>query len=325
MSNFIFRHSITTAWRHLIQDLLVHGTRLKDPERPSGDSREIIGHALTIHPGADWIVASKRRDPNWAWACMEVLWYLSLSDSVEPLLLLSPNYKRFLDEGSESDYGAYGRRLMHNPGHDMAVDGKHHQLMSVCKTLQKDPNSRQAVVSLWDSQDLAMHGRRKNIPCTLTLQFLVRDGKLDLICNMRSNDAWIGFIYDTFAYRVFQRLVANALGIAPGDYHHVVGSMHLYEKNAKAAEEAILENPDVLQFGIGHDWARQMDPAYAATILYKTPHSEYDLIDQLMDGAAKGDVIILREVAESARVSGTWFDHLIITAAEGCIDKVGEF
>jgi thymidylate synthase len=59
--------------------------------------------------------------------------------------------------------------------------------------------------------DLYDQRRTCDVPCTLTLQFLIRQGRLDMIVNMRSNDLLWGFSYDITQFAFVQRLLAMCL------------------------------------------------------------------------------------------------------------------
>ena len=73
--------------------------------------------------------------------------------------------------------------------------------------------------------------------CTNAVQYVIRDGKLHAIVQMRSNDAWAGFRND-YAWQktILDRLVRdyNSLStngtIVAGDIHWNSGSLHLYER-----------------------------------------------------------------------------------------------
>ena len=67
-----------------------------------------------------------------------------------------------------------------------------------------------------------------NITCTLSLQFIHRYGKLNLFAKMRSNDMYLGNVYDTFQFQMLQREIASILKIKLGEYHHSAGSAHIY-------------------------------------------------------------------------------------------------
>jgi len=78
-----------------------------------------------------------------------------------------------------------------------------------------------------------------DIPCTVSWQFLIRNNALDMVCTMRSNDVWLGMPYDVFVNTTIQAFLAHKLDVQLGRYYHQVGSLHLYDRNAKAAYEAI--------------------------------------------------------------------------------------
>jgi hypothetical protein len=120
------------------------------------------------------------------------------------------------------------------------------QLFSVIETLQTSPETRQAVLSIWHPMDAyeVAKARRKDIPCTLSLQFLVREGRLNLIVTMRSNDIWLGLPYDIFCWTTLQAFIAEELGLGMGWYQHQAGSLHLYEYNYIDAKIAVDIEPE---------------------------------------------------------------------------------
>ena len=124
-------------------------------------------------------------------------------------------FAKFADHGVF--HGAYGIRV-------------HGRIGDLVDLLKHDPDSRQAVLSIYDSgKDL---GRSKrDIPCTIAIQFLLRRGKLNMRVAMRSNDLWLGFPYDVVQFGALQGAIAQALGVEMGTYTHSVGSLHLYDQD----------------------------------------------------------------------------------------------
>jgi thymidylate synthase len=114
------------------------------------------------------------------------------------------------------------------------------QLDEVLHLLQADPDSREAVVSIWRAGDI--NGGQAHNLCTVALQFLVREGALDLHVTMRSNDAWYGLCYDLFQFAQVQLTLARCLDRPAGLYFHSAASMHLYARHWDAA--AVLSLPD---------------------------------------------------------------------------------
>lgn len=68
-----------------------------------------------------------------------------------------------------------------------------------------------------------------------------------MMTSMRSNDAYRGLPHDVFAFTWLQEIVARAISHEVGEYHHAVGSLHLYTGDERHAEEYLTEGwPEVL-------------------------------------------------------------------------------
>lgn len=108
------------------------------------------------------------------------------------------------------------------------------QLQAVHDKLRGDLESRQAIVQIYQPEDL--HKGYPDCPCTMSLQFLVRSDsegelRLHLIATMRSNDIWFGTPTDVFMFTFLQRQMAASLRLKTGSYHHQAGSFHVYEQH----------------------------------------------------------------------------------------------
>ena len=160
----------------------------------------------------------------------ELLWYLATADDLTFIRYYLSHYAEESDDG-QTVYGAYGPRLFSMKGND--------QIANVVKLLRERPTSRRAVIQLFDAADIAEH--HKGIPCTCTLQLMIRGNRLIMFTNMRSNDVFIGLPYDVFAFTMLQEIVARTLAVEVGTYKHAVGSLHLYEKDRKAAQQYLDE------------------------------------------------------------------------------------
>lgn len=211
-----------------------------------GPCRECIGWSGALEdPERYPIVTNPERRLSASYAAIEVLWYLSGERRIDRLLPYAPQYARFAED--RIAYGAYGWRLGHSASFQYeglklhGSNSRKSQLSAMCDLLASKPETRQAVITMWEAGDLvhAMAGDHKDLPCTLSLQFIARDRKLHCIATMRSNDAWLGMPYDVFAFTCLQRLVAQTCGMKMGAYIHQVGSMHLYERNEEKAGAAL--------------------------------------------------------------------------------------
>jgi thymidylate synthase len=198
----------------LYQELLA-----RDPsiEASRGAFSEILGVSIEIHKPRARLSRSKTRGKVFS-SLGELLWYLTEDNCLDFIVPYIPDYRKYSEDGV-SIYGGYGPRIFRQRGHD--------QLLNIITLLRKRPTSRKAVVQIFNAEDLANH--HKDIPCTTTLQFLVRDELVHLIVTMRSNDAYIGLPHDVFCFTMLQEIVTRSLNRELGTYIHFVGSMHLYE------------------------------------------------------------------------------------------------
>ncbi|WP_328697378.1 thymidylate synthase [Streptomyces sp. NBC_00342] len=182
-------------------------------------------HLLLTQPRARLLHAPPARIVNPAFAVAETVWHLSGSD--DPWIFdYNARLRQYADDGVL--LGAYGPR-MRNWG------GEVDQLARVVEILKEDPDSRRALIQLYDpAQDAAGH---KDVPCTLGFRFHLRAGRLHMATMMRGQDVWIGMPYDVFFYTVLHELVAGWLDAELGEFHLHVGSLHVYEEHVERAEE----------------------------------------------------------------------------------------
>ena len=176
-----------------------------------------------------------------------------LAGAATPKLVIAvgPMFKNYAEDNGMF-HGAYGARTQDQYG-------------PVIERLKKDPDSRQAVVTIWDPI-LDLLPEKRDYPCTILHQFRIRDNKLNMSVYMRSNDVWLGAAYDFFQFTRVQIAMASVLGIAPGSYAHHVGSLHIYEQhydmaeNLKYATEPYEDIPAIT----GFNWRQVQDRALSS-------------------------------------------------------------
>lgn len=234
--------NLNELWYDTLINVYHHGD---DLDSRVGKTKEIIAfQAALTQPLNNIILGYPNRRFSLSYACAEILWYLSFTDDIELIQAYAPSYSKYCENGKA--YGAYGKRLKENPGfvNEDTVYFKpngRNQIEALIQHLKETPNTRQAILSLWDSGDLihAILADHKDLPCTLTIKFFVRNDFLHCITDMRSNDAWLGLPYDIFCFTTLQRIIAEELGLQLGCYYHQAGSEHIYECNYKKVERVI--------------------------------------------------------------------------------------
>jgi thymidylate synthase len=194
------------------------------PVAPRGmDTVEVLGACLCLtDPRRRLVDVPPVRIINPAFAAAEAVWIIAGSD--DPWIYeYNHRLTRYADNGRLM--GAYGPRLRR-------WHGRTDQLAQIRELLRGDPDSRRAVIQLFDpGTDFSGY---KDVPCTLGYRFFLRDGLLHMHTTMRSQDLWLGFCYDIFTATLIQELLAGWLGAGLGNYCHQVDSLHLYAQDVPA-------------------------------------------------------------------------------------------
>lgn len=188
--------------------------------------KEKLGVQFRIRNPRDRLPFVEARNFSLSYFVAETLWYMSGNNSTEWISRYAPFWKDISDDGTTAN-SAYGARIFKM--HSRIAGGDLVQWDYVKDELARDPDSRRAVIHIRTPDD-SLHAV-KDVPCTLALQFFIREGKLHLHVNMRSSDIILGIAYDVPAFTIMQEVLANELGIELGEYVHTSNSLHCYERD----------------------------------------------------------------------------------------------
>lgn len=175
---------------------------------------------LTItHPG-ERLLLNPARDANPFFHLMEAIWMFAGSNEVEWLLQFN---KRYIDYAEPHGivHGAYGHRWRNH----FRID----QIHDTIDVLGFDPNTRQAVIGMWDPEVDGPQFARKDRPCNTHIYFRTVGGRLNMtVCN-RSNDVVWGMLGANAVHMtMLQELISCATGIPMGDYIVFTNNAHVY-------------------------------------------------------------------------------------------------
>jgi thymidylate synthase len=203
----------------LVQHVLKHGKEVA----PRGQkTREIEDAIIRIEDVHHTLPLDVNRGTVSGIGAVEACQLLSGTSYPDLVIAVGPQFANYAEDNGLF-HGAYGPRT--NGQYDVVID-----------RLLNDPDTRQAVVTIWNPQ-LDLQPQKRDYPCTILHQFRIRDNKLNMSVYMRSNDVWLGAAYDFFQFTRVQLAMASVLGIEAGTYNHHVGSLHIYEQHYGAAEE----------------------------------------------------------------------------------------
>jgi thymidylate synthase len=202
--------------------------------------KEKLGVQFRIRNPHDRLPHIEARNFSLSYFVAETLWYMSGENSTAWISRYAPFWKDISDDGVTAN-SAYGARIFRR--HDRIGSSQIIQWDYVKDELRKDPDSRRAVIHIRTPDD-SVHAS-KDVPCTLALQFFIRESKLHLHVNMRSSDIILGIAYDVPAFTTMQEVLANELGVELGEYVHTSNSLHCYERDFEMLD-AIARSSDNL-------------------------------------------------------------------------------
>lgn len=249
---------VDDVWINTLNNLLNLGRPVRPREQ---GTYELMAYQTIVDMRQPILCVGDRR-LSYEFMAAEAAWILSGDNRVSSIKSFAPSIEQFSDDG-ERFFGAYGPRVTD-------------QLSGVVAALNQDRESRQAVMTIWRPNPPPT----KDVPCTVALQWLVRDDQLHCVATMRSSDIWLGWPYDVFNFSMISRVIFYEL--APpvsrlGNLYLTVGSQHLYLKNADRARECLK----------GESWVRHP----AIDLLDDTAINQDLLLDYLRMCATSGGLV----------------------------------
>lgn len=206
-------------YRRLVRLVLDHGEK----RSPRGLATRDMSHVTIVLENSVRAMPMGTGRKLWApIGAMEAI-QLIAGKSMNPKLVtqIAPAFAQFMNSGTF--HGAYGARI-------------DDQMITVAGRLKEDPQTRQAIVTLWNPGLDRIQGMR-DYPCTVALRFSVAsDNTLEMDTIMRSNDVWRGTPYDIFQFTQLQQTLARSLYLDAGTYRHTTWSLHMYDSDLEAVE-----------------------------------------------------------------------------------------
>ena len=179
----------------------------------------------------------------------ELLWFLKGETDTKYLVDNGVKiWNEWADDGQLGPVYGYQWRNWPTPN-GMHID----QIQEVIQLLKDKPNSRRIIVSAWNVADLpdesispqdnVKKGQMALAPCHAFFQFYVADGKLSCQLYQRSADIFLGVPFNIASYALLTMMVAQVVGLKPGDFVHTLGDAHLYNNHLVQVDEQLGRQP----------------------------------------------------------------------------------
>ena len=223
-------NTVSEVWKDAFSILYNQASKEQTETSRDGDvSAEFLNAIMVVEDPTKNILDTSVRKLNTRYAIGELMWYLSRNPELKAIQNITHAWDRMSDDG-----------VFVNSNYGYCIHDKFDfdQWEYVKKLLTESPNTRQAVIHIKEPRD-TFEEPTKDLNCTCTLQFLLRENKLHLTVYMRSNDIWLGTPNDMFAFTCLQMKMAMELGVEIGIYTHIAGSLHLYTRDYEKAKKTL--------------------------------------------------------------------------------------
>ncbi len=174
---------------------------------------------LTIEHPEERVMTDPVRDCNPFFHVMEFVWMMAGSNDVKWIAQFNKRMLDYADDGYLR--GAYGWRWA-NPSP---------QLSDTVDLLRGYPETRQAVLAMWDPVYDGSRAKTSDRPCHTHIYFRVRESThLDMTVMNRSNDyVWGMMGTNAVHFTLLHELIARASGYKLGKYMVFSNNLHIYK------------------------------------------------------------------------------------------------
>ncbi|MEN9348475.1 MAG: thymidylate synthase [Flavobacteriales bacterium] len=214
-------------YHDLLQHLLDNGAAKSD--RTGTGTLSVFGHQMRFNLEEGFPVVTTKK-LHLRSIIIELLWFLKGDTNIQ---YLKDNGVSIWDEWADENgnlgpvYG-YQWRSWPNP------DGTHtDQIVKLIEGLKKNPDSRRHIVSAWNPSFIDQMALP---PCHCLFQFYVADGKLSCQLYQRSCDTFLGVPFNIASYALLTMMIAQVVGLKPGEFVWTGGDVHLYSNHIEQAK-----------------------------------------------------------------------------------------
>lgn len=223
--------SFNIEFQRLIQEIKTLGQESKPRDLRV---KEYHLGILELYP-TDVFADFESRKFNFKYFAGELAWYMSQDRDINYINQFSGFWKNITNPGTNEINSNYGNLLFGD------------QLKWVYDSLVKDQNTRQAIAFL--NQPKFQFEGNKDFVCTMYLNFWIRDNRLHMKVQMRSNDIFYGLTFDAPFFAFVQQhmllwLKPHYPNLKLGYYYHCADNIHFYEQHFELADKIMAEETE---------------------------------------------------------------------------------
>ena len=231
----------------LLQNILDTGSRKSD--RTGTGTISLFGYQMRFDLGQGFPAVTTKK-LHFKSIIHELLWFLRGDTNIR---YLNDHGVTIWNEWATEEgelgpvYGAQWRNWI-------APDGRRiDQITQLLDDIRTRPDSRRHIVSAWNPallpdeslspRENAAQGRQALPPCHTMFQFNVADGRLSCQLYQRSADVFLGVPFNIASYSLLTMMVAQVVGLEPGDFVHTFGDVHIYLNHVEQVETQLSRTP----------------------------------------------------------------------------------
>jgi thymidylate synthase len=114
------------------------------------------------------------------------------------------------------------------------------QLERLVADIRKTPDSRRLIVTAWNPGEI---GEMALPPCHVMFQVYIQEGRLSCQLYQRSADLFLGVPFNIASYALLTEMIAAICGLAPGEFVHTFGDIHIYRNHLEQVHEQLKRSP----------------------------------------------------------------------------------
>ena len=218
----------------LLGEVLEHGALKSD--RTGTGTRSVFGRQLRFGLAREFPLLTTKK-LHLKSIIYELLWFLRGDTNVR---WLQAHGVSIWDEWADAN-GELGPVYGYQWRHWRTPDGREiDQLRQVVEQIKARPDSRRHLVTAWNPADV---DKMALPPCHALFQFYVAQGRLSCQMYQRSADLFLGVPFNIASYALLTLMIAQATGLAPGEFVLTLGDAHLYLNHLEQAREQVRREP----------------------------------------------------------------------------------